>query len=452
MAERKTLKITVLVIVTAAVLAIVLYLNSLMPIITGYAAKHLCSDVFISGRNPDDPEALDLSFSFIKYNRYKVNYDEKSVTARFLWGKSKAIYRDGFGATLVRDTSEEDLRKVRFPRGTDPGYSRDTIKWPLGDMIPDTATGINMQKLREISKKVIEENAYNGNIFAFLVMHKGVPVLESYKPRFDKNTRFISWSMAKSFTNALIGIMVKKDMIDVSQPAGLKEWQNDERSKITLNDLLHMESGLEWNEDYGNRSDVTVMLHSKSDMGRYAFGKKLKYEPGTYWQYSSGTTNIVSDIIQRKFNSDSAYYAFARNELFNRIGMPDAVFETDPSGTFVGSSYLFATARDYARFAYLFMHDGVFNGERILPEGWVKYSTTPASASKGQYGAFFWLNQGGKIPDAPRDMFRCDGHDGQFIAMFPSQDLAVIILGYSPSSKGGVNLGGLLLDVLSAVK
>jgi len=212
-----------------------------------------------------------------------------------------------------------------------------------------------------------------------------------------------------------------------------------------------MQSGLEWNEDYGNRSDVTIMLHCESDMGLYAREKPLKYPVGSHWHYSSGTTNIVSDLIQTSFISDSAYYSFANRELFNRIGMPDAVFEVDPSGTIVGSSYLYATARDYARFALLFLNDGIFNGERILPEGWVSYSTTEAGNSKGEYGAFFWLNKGKKFPSAPEDMYSCIGHDGQFIFMIPSKQLAVVILGFSPSSKPGIKLDSLLADILGTL-
>jgi CubicO group peptidase (beta-lactamase class C family) len=214
---------------------------------------------------------------------------------------------------------------------------------------------------------------------------------------------------------------------------------------------MQMQSGLKWNEDYGNRSDVTVMLHSTSDMSRYAFEQPLEYPAGTHWYYSSGTTNIVSYLIRRQFNNDSSYYAFANTQLFNKIGMPDAVFEVDPSGTRVGSSYLYATARDYARFALLYQNDGVFNGERILPEGWVKYSTTASSASNGEYGAFFWLNKSKKLPSAPEDMYMCNGHDGQHIFIMPAQDLIVVVLGYSPSSKGGIDLDRLLKDILTAV-
>jgi CubicO group peptidase (beta-lactamase class C family) len=440
-----------LIVIAAVIIGASIYLNSLLPIITGYAAKNLCSAVFISGRDAREVENLDLNFSFIKFTKNEVSKEDKSVTSRFLWGKSKAIFREGFGVTLLRDIGEEELRKTVFPQDTDPNYLQDTISWPLGNLIPDSATGINVLKLNNISEKVIREDAYNGHVFAFLVMHKGIPVAESYKPEFNNRTRFLSWSMAKSFTNALVGIMVRDGRFDVNKPVNLEAWKNDERSSITLNNLMQMESGLKWNEDYGNKSDVTVMLHCESDMGKYAFEKPLEFPVGTHWYYSSGTTNIVDDIIQNQFNNISDYYAFAEKELFNKIGMPDAVFEVDPSGTIVGSSYLYATARDYARFALLYMNDGVFNGSRILPEGWVKYSTTEASDSKGQYGAFFWLNRSKKIPSAPEDTFSCNGHNGQFIFMIPSKELAVVILGYSPAPNN-IDLDRLLKDILSTLE
>lgn len=438
-----------LVVILVALTGVGIYLNSLLPIITGYAAKNLCSDVFISGRKPLDVESLDLNFSFIKYTKNNVDFDEQSVTSRFLWGKSKAIYRNGFGVTLLRDIPEETLRKMKYPVNTKPGYFQDTIAWPVGNILPDISTGINKTALKEIANRLINENRYNGNAFAFMVLHKGIPVAEAYKPQFNQNTRFLSWSMAKSFTNALVGILVKQGKLDIFKPTGLDEWKNDGRSKITLNNLLQMQSGLKWNEDYGNRSDVTVMLHCKSDMSRYAFSQSLEYPVGTHWIYSSGTTNIVSYLIRRQFNSDSSYYTFADRQLFSRIGITDAVFEVDPSGTRVGSSYLYATARDYARFALLYQNDGVFNGERILPEGWVKYSTSAASGSNGKYGAFFWLNRSKELPSAPEDMFICNGHDGQHIFIMPTQEIIVVVLGYSPTSKGGMDIDRLLKDILA---
>jgi CubicO group peptidase (beta-lactamase class C family) len=451
--NRKTKRILygLLIILVAAIAGFAIYLNSLLPIITGYAAKNLGSAVFIANRQQKDVEAVDLNFSFIKYTKNKVDLKEKSVTSHFLWGSSKSIYRPGFGVTLLRGVTEEKLLGSNYPVNTRPGYSQDTIKWPLGDIMPGTDTGIDKKKLDEISKRLITDNAYNGNAFAFMIVHKGIPVLEAYKPQFNPKTRFLSWSMAKSFINAMVGILVRDGKMDINKPADIEDWKSDDRNKITVKDLMQMQSGLKWNEDYGNRSDVTLMLHLESDMGRYAFDRPLAYAAGTHWYYSSGSTNIVSYLIRKQFAHDSLYLAFADRELFDRIGMPDAVFESDPSGTRVGSSYLYATARDYARFALLYQNDGVFNGERILPEGWVKYTTTPASDSKGGYGAYFWLNKGKSLPSVPDDAFLCEGHDGQYICIIPSKELIVVELGYSPSTKGGLDLDRLLKDVLSCL-
>ena len=437
----------VLILFGIAIIGFAVYLNSLMPIITGYTAKNMCSAVFVANRDPEN-----LNFSFIKLTKSTIDYNNKSVTSRFLWGRSKAIYRPGFGVTLLRDIPEATLRSSRYPSGTDPGYLQDTIKWPLGDKLPGRKTGIDTIKLDEIAKRLITDNAYNGDAFALVVLHKGIPVAEDYKPQFNQKTRFLSWSMAKSFINAMVGILVKQGKLDVMQPAGVEEWKGDERSKITLNNLMQMQSGLKWNEDYGNRSDVTLMLHCESDMGRFAYDRPMAYDTGTHWYYSSGSTNIVSYLIRKQFSSDSAYYVFANNQLFNKIGMPDAVFEVDPSGTWVGSSYLYATARDYARFGLLFENDGVFNGERILPEGWVKYSTSGASASNGLYGSYFWLNKSKKLPSVPEDMYACDGHDGQHIYILPTQELVIVVVGYSPSSKGGMDSDRLIKDILDTLQ
>jgi CubicO group peptidase (beta-lactamase class C family) len=447
---RKRVFYGVLTLLCVGILSIAIYLNSLLPIITGYAAKNLGSAVFISGRAQKDVEAIDLNFSFIKYTKNSINYDDKSVTSHFLWGKSKAIYREGFGVTLLRDITEEQLRKIKYPQGTQPGYSQDTITWPLGDILPKRNTGIDTSKLGEISKKLITDNAYNGNAFAFMVIHKGVPVEEAYKPGFSKNTRLLSWSMAKSFTNAIVGILVRQGKLDINHPAGIEQWKSDDRSKITLNNLLQMQSGLEWNEDYGNRSDVTVMLHCESDMSRFAFDKPLENEPGTSWRYSSGTANIVSFLIRRQFENDSLYFSFVNTQFLNKIGIPDVLFEVDPSGTRVGSSYLYATARDYARFALLFQNGGVFNSDRILPEGWVKYSTSASESSNGEYGALFWSNKEKEFPSAPEDMYMCEGHDGQQIFVMPTQELVVVVLGYSPRSNR-MDFDRLLKDILSTL-
>ena len=440
---------TVLVIFVLALAFGAWYINSLIPIITGYPAKFLCSAVFVSGREQADVEAMDLNFSFIKYVKSEVNRQDSSVTSRFLWGKSTAIYRNGFGATLLRDVTAEELKKIKFP-AIEKKYNPDTIAWPLGNILPDTTILSDPSKLAGVTEKIMN-GGYNGHAFAFMVVHKGIPVAEAYQPQFNAKTRFLSWSVAKSFTNALAGIMVKDSLWDINQPAGIPEWQ-DERKEITINDLLQMQSGLKWNEDYGNRSDVTVMLYCENDFAKFTYNQPLEYQHGTKWYYSSGSVNVLNYLMRQKLADDAAYYSFAKNRLFDKIGATDAVFEVDASGTQVGSSYVYATARDYARFGLLYLNDGVFAGERILPEGWVKYTTTPASDSEGGYGSLFWLNKGGRMKTIPEDMFSCNGHDGQQIYIIPSKELVIVVLGYSPKPDRVMNFEQLLGDIISAVE
>ena len=430
----------------------VMFINSMLPIITGYPAKYLCSAVFITNRQQADVEALDLNFSFIRYTHNQVNYQDSSVTSSFLWGKSKAIYRKGFGSTLIRGTDEAALRKIKFPSCEPASFDPDTILWPLGNRIPDTITGIDKGKLQEITKRLMEDNGYNGNAFAFMVVHKGIPVAESYKPSFNSKTRFQSWSMAKSFTNALVGTMVREGKLDILKPVDLPQWQNDERREITIHHLMQMQSGLQWNEDYGSRSDVTVMLYGEPDFARYAFERPLLHPVGEKWYYSSGSVNVINYLMRKYIGNDTAYYAYAYKSFFCKMGITSAVFEVDASGTEVGSSYIYATARDYARFGLLYLQDGMFNNERILPQGWVNYTTTPGSANKGEYGALFWLNRANFYPSVPKDMYSCNGHDGQRIFIIPSKELVVVVLGYSPKPDRVMDFNSLLGDIVATIK
>jgi hypothetical protein len=428
------------------------YINSLLPIVTGYAAKNLSSAVFISGRNAEDVEALDLNFSLIRFASNEVDTINKRVTSRFLWGKSVAIYREGFGCTLLRDVEEDALRSLQFPEMPPLTYNQDTTLWPLGNVIPDSITGIDRKQLQQVASDLVDKAAYGGHAFSFMVVHKGIPVVEKYNKGINASTRLLSWSMAKSFTSALAGIMEMDGKWDIHTPVDIPEWQNDNRRNITVNNLLQMQSGLKFNEDYGNRSDVTVMLHCEADLAKFAYNKPLEYEPGTFWYYSSGSTNIVNHLMRIAFNNDDEYYRFATTRLFNKIGMPDAVFEVDASGTQVGSSYIYATTRDYARFALLYLNDGVFNGERILPEAWVDYARTIVPNTKGAYGAGFWLNYMNDLPSAPTSMYRCQGHNGQRIFLFPDQELAIIVLGYSPKKTNDMDFDRLIGDVLKSVE
>ncbi|MCR5017614.1 MAG: beta-lactamase family protein [Bacteroidales bacterium] len=255
--------------------------------------------------------------------------------------------------------------------------------------------------------------------------------------------------MAKSFTNALVGIMAYDGLVDIWEPMDIPEWQVDGRKDITLKDLMQMQSGLEWNEDYGNRSDVNLMLHREKDMGLFAQSKPLAHEPGSFWYYSSGSTNIVMRYLRGKFASDAEFLGYIRERLFAPLSITGAYWEPDMSGTPVASSYLYVTARNYARFAQMYLDDGCVNGERILPQGWVDFTRMPASASENRYGAFFWLNKCHVLPDVPEDMYSCNGHDGQQIYIIPSKDLVVVILGYSPKPDRVIDFNSLLRDIIA---
>ena len=439
-------KKTVFRILWALLLAVVLgacvYLDSLMPIITGYAAKNLASDVFVSGREPADVEALDLHFSFIQFTHNKVDYAQRTVTSRFLWRKATAVYREGYGVTLLRGRKAlERLHAAPFP--LEPETAAPT---PLTPGDPAVAA-----RLEPVAKALVDDHAYNGTPFAFIVLHEGTLVAERYRSGITADTRLLSWSMGKSFTNALVGLMAGDGLVDVFAPMDIPQWQNDGRSAITLNDLMQMQSGLEWNENYGNRSDVNLMLHREEDMGLFALSKPLMAKPGTHWYYSSGSTNIVMRYLRGKFASDTEFLTYLRSRLFEPLGIRNACFEPDMSGTPVGSSYLYVTARDYARFGQLYLDDGLVGTTRILPENWVKYTTTPASDSQGGYGAFFWLNRNRTCPDVPEDMFSCQGHDGQEIYIIPSKGLVVVVLGYSPKPDRVIDFNTLLRDVIAAL-
>ena len=287
-----------------------------------------------------------------------------------------------------------------------------------------------------------------------MVVHKGQLVAESYASGFGMTTPQLSWSMAKSFTNAMVGILVKDGRLQINERAPVADWSDpdDPRYAITTDDLLRMSSGLAWVENYSMPSGATNMLFKDQSMAKTAASVDLAHEPGTEWYYSSGTTNIISEIV-RNIVGDEEYWSFPYNELFYKIGISTATFEPDASGTFVGSSYLWMSPRDYARFGLLYLNDGVWEGERILPEGWVSYSCSPAPAApNGIYGAQFWRNgfDSFNFPDLPDDAYLANGYEGQRIMIIPSLDLVVVRLGYTATDDFDMN--GLVRDVIAALE
>jgi CubicO group peptidase (beta-lactamase class C family) len=268
--------------------------------------------------------------------------------------------------------------------------------------------------------------------------------------------------MTKSVINALTGLLVKAGKLALQDPAPVPEWQapEDPRRNITLDHLLRMTSGLSFDENYSNPlKDVTFMLLAASDMAAYAASKPLVAEPGSAWHYSSGTTNIIARILRGAVGgSEPDYLSFPRRLLFDRIGMRSAIIEPDTSGTFVGSSFMYATARDWARFGLLYLQDGMWKDDRILPVGWVEYSRrrTPASP-RGAYGAHFWLTVhpgflggDGNASGLPADAFHAIGHEGQFVTISPSRNLVLVRLGLT-RYRGAWDHGAFVRQVLEAI-
>ncbi|WP_205508607.1 serine hydrolase domain-containing protein [Longitalea arenae] len=430
-----------------------------LPIISGFGAKNMASAVYLQHRDPASVLREELAFFPVSLGSFTVNKEDSSVTGS-VWGlaKRKAIYRAGVGCTLVNDLTETAIRNQQFNLPAIPAQNRDSIPWPYGDKIADSIpAGVDTAALQRAIDRVMLANTKKGKpafTRAFLVVYDGKIIGERYAPGFDKNSVMIGWSMSKSLTAAVIGVLTKAGKLNPDAPAPVPEWKNTNKEKITLRQLLQQTSGLDFAEDYGSPSEATDMLFKRGDMAAFTANLPLKFQPGTIFNYSSGNANILSRIIRHTVG-DAAYAAFPYQALFHKINMYSLCLEPDASGTYIGSSYSYATARDFARFGLLYYNNGQWNGEQLLPENWVRETVKPAAANKQQrYGYQFWLNGIGDkdpakrwFPDAPADMFFADGFGGQNIFIIPSRKLIVVRLGVNT-----IDENKYLKEVMQAIK
>lgn len=416
-------------------------------IITGYSSKYLASTYFMTDRTQDLTEQNDLDFSPINMASTTINEAEKSVISTvFGLGKRKAIYHDGLGATLINDNYNPNL-KVLYPKRTQVDPS---IPYPFGTATQtDTVfKNINYVKLNKAVESAFDTEDRTRSV---IVIHQDQIIAEKYADGFDKNSILIGWSMTKSITSTLFGILQKQGKIDIYKDHVFPEWDNDDRSKITLNDLLHMKSGLAWEEDYSKISDVTKMLFLDEDMSKSQLIKPAKYPPNTHWNYSSGTTNLLSGYLRNQFDSQQEYLDFWYEALIDKIGMNSMIVETDQSGHYVGSSFGWATTRDWAKFGLLYLHQGNWNGEQIIDTSWVNYSAKVVDGSNGQYGGHFWLNAGGYLPDVPKNVYSANGFQNQRVYIIPDSDLVVVRLGLAATNSKKM-LNELLSGIIQAVQ
>jgi len=399
-------------------------------IITGFSAKSAASGVFLAKRTLESVEKEDNDFSPISKAENKVDISDQSVTSE-IYGlmKRKAIFVDGLGAILINDDFNSK-QQFEIPKRN---KMTKNIPFPYGSLpqIDNNFVNVDYKALQIAVDNAFdkgEEKAKRSR--SVLVVYKDQIIAEKYADGFDKNTLMLGWSMTKSIAATMYGILQKKGLIDINSVTGIPEWQKDDRKNITYNDLLHMNSGLEWEEDYFSLSDVSKMLFLETDMGKVQLNKPLAGKPNETWNYSSGTTNLLcGNLLRQQFKTHQEYLDFWYAELIDKIGMHSAIIEPDLAGNYVGSSYGWATTRDWAKFGLLYLHKGNWNGEQIFDPEWAKYISTPTNGSDGKYGAHFWLNAGGRYPDVPKDLYSCNGFQGQWVLIIPSKELVIVRTG-----------------------
>lgn len=407
--------------------------DRLVRIGAGYKAKIACSEIFLAGRDPDiirDKEFVGMGAAMEKV-RLRIDSQNKTTRAAgpLGLGQARAVYREGYGCTLMNGGRITALPEIP----------------PAPDAAPwEAAPPISGQAIERIDYAALDfaladafENNEIGNRSVVVVVD-GKIVDERYAEGFFAATPFLSWSMGKSVTGTIVGAAVHRGLIDIKDRAPVTLWEDDPiRSQITWHHLMQMQSGLEFEEAYDKpRSGVNRMLFESSDTGGAAMRMPAAHAPGEAWYYSSGTTNIIAKLLKETLqDADIHDQAFARETIFTPIGANSVTLEPDASGAFIGSSFVYATARDWARLGQLYLQDGVWNGERLLPEGWSDYVADPASQSDNQYGAQFWLNRDGEderpryYKALPEEVYVMSGHEGQYVFIIPSKNAVIVRTG-----------------------
>jgi CubicO group peptidase (beta-lactamase class C family) len=459
-------------------LAFVLWMKppEILRVGANYSAKIVCSNVFLAGRDPDEVLRTDVQapgVALLRLMRVSVDREQRVVRAGLLGfiGDGLALARPGTGCAVVPDGNLDFATHVgtvpaqpvtsntgsavaapRLPPAepapvgnrADAGAGSNTgvgaragsvtdaaADWPEGSAVSTTAT---------LDRLLADDTLAGPGMRAIVVVDHGRIVAERYAAGFSATTPLLGWSMTKSVLAGLVGVLVKDGRLALDQSAGWPAADGG-RERIRIADLLAMSSGLRFNEAYGAVSDVTRMLYLQPDMAGFARAQPLVHPAGEFWSYSSGSANILSRLVQDAAGQLGA--AYPAEKLFKPLGMTSATMETDEDGTLVGSSYLYASARDWARYGLFLLQDGVWRGQELLPRGFVALMASPVAASAGEYGhglVWLWGSDAltpGANPDAafgiPADIFWMEGHDGQSTAIIPSRQLVIVRLGLTPA-------------------
>jgi len=414
------------------------YVRAAPSVGAGYAAEMACAGVFVMGREPGAVLSEDILpvNPLLKYADIAVERERRTVTASlFHLASRSALYRPGLGCTLIGAGGAAALQAQAASLAPMERHER-PLPWPAGDLVAPAETS-------ELAKALDAMFADGAGTRAVIVVQGDQIVGERYARGFDANTRFLGWSMSKSAAAALAGTLAAEGKLALDEPAAVPAWKDaqDGRQSITPRQLLSMTSGLHFSETYDPGDDSTAMLYRQDDMAAYAQSRPLDHPPGSAWSYSSGSINIADRLVFDAAGGTAAgMYNYARTHLFEPAGMNSAVWFPDGTGNLVGSSYLYMTARDWARFGLLYLDDGKLGWQRILPEFWAEESRRPAKLADGHtvaYGLGFWLNSDGtnetplRLPDCPADLYMAEGHNGQVLAVIPSEHAVLLRLGWT---------------------
>ncbi|MFK8058595.1 MAG: serine hydrolase domain-containing protein [Polaribacter sp.] len=415
----------ILLLLLVLVIVVVVYNYPKLNILAGYSAKNTASSVFVANRSLEFTDTRDNNFSPVNLASDEIDEKQKTATAS-VYGllTRKAIIRKGLGSVLTLEESDETASYLSPKRAK----ADNITPFPYGNAAQkDTVfSNIDYDKLHKTVNSI-----FNRQTRAVVVIYKDQIIAEKYSDGFSKDSKILGWSMTKSILSTVFGVLQHQQKINVFDKAPIDSWQNDERKNITINNLLQMNSGLEWDENYDEISDATKMLFLDRDMTKMQEDKPLVAKPNEKFNYSSGTTNLLSGILRKQFKTHQEYLDFWYTNFIDKIGMNSMVLEADLSGNYVGSSYSWATARDWAKFGLLYLKNGNWNGEQLFNKDWVEYVTTPTPTSDGTYGAQFWLNAEKQFKDVPKSMYFADGYQGQRVYILPEQDLVVVRFGLS---------------------
>jgi len=422
----KIVKRILLLTLAILLLTLIIYYPKLN-IIAGYSAKNTASSVFLGERSLSFTDTTDNNFSPVNLATNAIDKEKKTANSSvFGLLTRKSIIREGLGSVLTLDKKDE---KSNYKTPKRRKTVNDTIPYPYGNGSHKDSVfeSIDYKKLNETVNSIFGVRKTR----AVLVLYKGQIIAEKYSEGFTKDSRLLGWSMTKSIMSTVFGILEHQQKINIQDKAPVESWQNDARKEITIHNLLQMNSGLEWDENYNEISDATKMLFLERDMTKVQEEKPLIGKPNETWNYSSGTSNLLSGILRDQFNNHQSYLDFWYTNLIDKIGMNSMILESDLAGNYVASSYAWATARDWGKFGLLYLHNGAWNGEELFTKEWVDYVTTPTPTSNGSYGAQFWLNTEKQLKDVSQNMYFADGYQGQRVYILPDEDLVIVRFGLS---------------------